>query len=104
MAFQPKTVSVRTAPPISAGDVEGDDGGHRDQRVAERVPHHHRALGEALGSGGADVVLVQHLEHAGPRESRVRGQRDQHQRERRQDQVGQRVGDLDPEVALRGSA
>ena len=52
------TVSVMTAPPMQGADVEGDDRRQRDQRVAERVAHDDRALGEALGPRRADVVLV----------------------------------------------
>ena len=83
-----------------AADVEGDDGGERDERVAEGVPHDDRPLGEALGPGRADVVLVQHLEHAGPGVPGVAGQRDQDQRQRRQQQVGEQVDGVDPEIAL----
>src|SRR5215813_11765494 len=55
----------------SSGDADHGDHGH--QRVAERVLPRHHALGQALGPRGADVVLLQHLEHAGaadPRDER----------------------------------
>src|ERR687891_1087346 len=45
-----------------AADVErhlqADQAHHRDQRVLQRVPEHDRALGQALGPRGADVVLA----------------------------------------------
>ncbi len=68
-----------------AADVDGHDGGQRDHRVAEPVAHDHRALRQTFGPRRADVVLVEHLEHARPRVARVGRQRDQHQRHRRQD-------------------
>ena len=70
-------------------DVEGDDRGDRDHGVAEGVPHDHGPLGEALGPRRPDVVLVQHLQHAGPGVPGVAGQRDQDQGQGRQDQVGE---------------
>jgi hypothetical protein len=46
--------------------------------------------GEALGAGGADIVLLQHLQHAGARDARdERGLADA-QRHRRQHHVGER--------------
>ena len=63
-----------------AGEVERHQGGDRDERVAERVPDHDAALGEALRPGRAYVVLVHDLEHARPGVARVRRERDQHER------------------------
>src|SRR5262249_9137492 len=75
--------------PPQAGDVEddlGDDGAadqhgggdadhgdHGHERVAEGVHPRHHALGQALGPRGADVVLLQHLEHAGAADPRDEG-------------------------------
>ena len=57
-----------------AADQERDaDADHRHDRhrgIAQRVAHQHAALAEALGACGADVVLVQHLEHRGARDAR----------------------------------
>ena len=47
---------------------------------------HHQALGQALGPGGADVVLAQGLESAGPRQPRRVGDRKQRKRYHGHDQ------------------
>ncbi|CAM5621442.1 hypothetical protein SHIRM173S_03804 [Streptomyces hirsutus] len=44
---------------------EADRGHHGEHRVAQHVPAADDAPLEALGLGGADVVLVLHLEDAG---------------------------------------
>ena len=58
------TLSVTT----DAADQQRDaDADHRDDRhrgVAQRMAHQHARFGQALGAGGADVVLGQRLEHA----------------------------------------
>src|SRR5882762_7344143 len=52
-----------------AADVERhlqtDQADHRDQRVLERMAEHDRPLAEALGPGGPDVFLAQHVEQRG---------------------------------------
>ena len=60
-----KTISVTTAPPMRMAVVMPITvtTGTSALRKAWHVGHHPR--GEALGAGGADVVLLQHLEHAG---------------------------------------
>src|SRR6266446_5270595 len=45
------------------GDEDPDDGEQRDHHVAERVLVDHEALPLALGAGGANVVLADHLQH-----------------------------------------
>ena len=47
------------------------------------------ALAEALGARGADVVLLQHVEHAGARHARDQRDVDAAERDARQDQVAQ---------------
>ena len=85
-----------------SADVERDDRGDRDERVAERVTHDDRALGEALGASGADVVLVHHLEQARPRVAGVGRERDQDERDGRQQQVGEQVDAVHPQRRPRG--
>src|SRR5699024_7142754 len=41
--------------------VDADVGDHRDQRVAQHVRGDHPAAAEALGGGGAHVVLTRDL-------------------------------------------
>ena len=53
------------------GDEDGDnaqpDHGHdRNQGVLQGVHRNNMALAQALGAGGAQVVLPRHLQHAGP--------------------------------------
>ncbi len=95
-----KTVSVMTAPPISAADVEGHDRGDRDQRVAEGMAHDDGPFRQALGPGGPDVVHVHDFQHRGAGEPGVAGQRNQDERHGRQDQVREGVQAQGPEVAF----
>ena len=44
-------------------ELQADDGGDRDQGVAQHVAAQHPALRQALGAGGADIVLAQRLQH-----------------------------------------
>src|SRR5918996_3010324 len=46
-----------------SGDAQSEQRDDRDQRIAERVLERHPRRGEALRLCGADVVLVEHLEH-----------------------------------------
>ena len=46
--------------------VHAEDGHDRGQRGAQPVLDDHRPLGQALGPGGADVVLAHRLQHARP--------------------------------------
>ena len=66
MPGQVNTVSVTSAPPSSVGNCRPATRDHRQQRVAQRV--HASAstpLRHALGARGADVVLVDDVEHRG---------------------------------------
>ena len=68
------------------GELQPDDGQHRDQRVAERVPAQRLAAGQPLGAGGADEVLAERVDQRRahhPRQDRGLRQR---QRDRRQGQ------------------
>ena len=80
-------VSVRMAPPNSSADQQADHGDHRDQRVAQRVQADHARGRQALGAGGADIVLAQHLEHG--RAGLAGDDRERHgaEHDRGQDQV-----------------
>src|SRR3990172_3567864 len=53
--------------------VEPDDSQHRNKGVLEGVTHHHRALAQPLGPGGADVVVPQHLQERRAGEAHDRG-------------------------------
>ena len=72
-----------------AGDQErerrAEDGHDRDERVADHVPGHDVAVGDALALGGPDVVLAGHLEHRGSRVSRDDRDREAGQGDRRED-------------------
>ena len=68
--------------------------GSRALRVAWRRTT--LALVEALGPGGPDVVEAEDLEQAGARDPGDDRQRDRPQRDRRQDQVAERVDDQRP--------
>ena len=73
---QEKIVSVRTAPAISVvicRPIDGDDG---DERVAQRMDADDPEGREALGAGGADIILLEHLEHRGARHARDHRERD----------------------------
>ena len=89
---RPKTLSVTTAPPIRMRDAEADHGQDRHGGVAQRMAHQHDPVGEALGAGGADVVLVQHLEHAGARDAGDQRDEADRQGERRQDHALEEAG------------
>ena len=54
-------------------DEDPDDREQRDHHVAERVLVDHQALPLALGAGGADVVLADHLQHGRARQPADRG-------------------------------
>ena len=46
------------------GDVDAEHRDGRDDRVPQRVPDEHAALGEPLRARGRDVVRLEHLEQA----------------------------------------
>src|SRR5499433_1185824 len=77
---------------------DADDRQQRDHHVAERVLVDDQALVLALGARGADVVLADHLEHRRARQAAHRRREREAQREGRQGQVMQHVGDGGEEV------
>src|SRR6056297_3670177 len=50
--------------------AERDDGDDGNERVPQHVDEDDDTLGQALGAGGSDVVLVQVVEHRGAHEAR----------------------------------
>ena len=68
-------------------DLETDGRDHRQHGIAQHVPTADDPGGEALGLGGADVVLVEHVEHRGPGDPEDHREGDRGQGDRRQDQV-----------------
>ena len=68
------------------GELQAEDGQHRDHRVAQRVAPQHRAPRHALGAGGADIVLAEHFEQCRARDTREDRRLRQRQRDGRQDQ------------------
>ena len=67
--------------------MQADHGDHGNHRVAQRVLPDHPVLRQALGTGGADVILPHHVKHAGARDTR--DQRDEIgcERDRRQHEM-----------------
>ena len=63
----------------------------RDQRVAQRVVKQDAQLARALGPRGQDVVLVQHVEHAGPHQPRDRSSTVQPSTKAGSEQVAERI-------------
>src|SRR5215204_3188553 len=53
-------------------NLQPQHGNHRRECIPEGMPHHHGGFREALCSGGADVVLTDHLEHARARDARYK--------------------------------
>ena len=96
-------VDRRDVVPADAGDVEDqldherarDDEAeqragrrdHRDQRVAQHVQPDHAPIAKALGPRGADVVLLQRLEHRAADEPGEERHRREAEGDRRQDLV-----------------
>ena len=65
------------------------DGYHRDHGVPQGMPPYHAALRDALGAGGADIVLPQLLQQSRPHEPRIAADADQRQGSHRHHQIGQ---------------
>ena len=63
---QLNVVSVSTAPAEQERHLQPDDGDHRHERVAERVPVDDRALADAAGACRLDVVVLQRPDHVDP--------------------------------------
>ncbi len=84
-------VSVSTAPPKQGAELETDDRHDRQQRVAERVAQDDAPFAEPLGARRPHVVAAEDVEQAGAGDAGDDRQRDRAQRDRRQDQVAERV-------------
>ena len=89
-----KIDSVTTAPPSSAEKLSAHSVTSGISALRKRVLPHDRLLGDALRTGGADVVLVEGLEHRGPPEPAVGGDADDDQRERRQEHVASELEEV----------
>ena len=87
MPGQEKIVSVRMAPASSDADLQADGGDDRDQRIAQRMHADDAERRQALGAGGAHIVLAQHFQHRRARLARDDGERDGAEHDRRQDQM-----------------
>src|SRR5688500_7728743 len=68
-------------------DLQADGGDDGDQRIAKSVEPDDTARRQAFGTGGADIVLAQHLQHRRPRLARYDGEWNRRQHDRRQDQM-----------------
>ena len=69
------------------GHVQAPQRDDRDQAVAQDVAEQHLALGQPLGVGGADVVLVDRVEDRRAQDARVEADEQHREREPGQDQV-----------------
>ena len=74
-------------PAEQGAERQPDDGDDREQGAAQGVAADDRELAEALGPGGADVVLTEHVEQARAGHPGDDRQRDRADGDRRQDQV-----------------
>ena len=81
-----KTHSVTTTPPISSATPRPMTVTIGTAALGSAWRSSTWSSAAALGARGADVVLAQHLEHAGARDARDQRDVDHRQRERRQDQ------------------
>ena len=72
-------------------DLEADDRGDRQHRVAQHVAPADGPRGQALGFRGADIVLVEHIEDRGPGDPEDHREGDGGERHRWKHQVEQRV-------------
>ena len=78
------------------GDVVEDRRHHRQQGRPESMLPDDRPLRQALGAGGADVVLPQHLPAGGGRLTDEVAQAAQADHPRRQDQMQQQISHASP--------
>ena len=76
------------------GHGQAQDGDDRKQGVAQGVPVDDHVFGQALGPGGQDVVLAQHLEHGRAQKARHAGQTPEGINEYGQQQMPAQVGQL----------
>ena len=88
-------------------ELEPDHGDDRQPGIAQRMADDHVALREALGAGGADKVLAEHLQHGGAHEPRIARDREEGDRERRHRDVGRSGGQVRegaPQIAAQAAA
>ena len=83
------TLSVTTTPPISSATPMPITVTIGTAALRERVARAAPSIGLALGARGADVVLLQHLEHARAGDARDQRDVDRRERERRQRDVAE---------------
>ena len=72
-------------------DLQADHGDDGDERVAQRMDADDAEGREALGAGGAHIILLEHLEHRGARHARDHRERDGAKHDGRQNEVAHRV-------------
>src|SRR6476620_1488051 len=79
---------------------ETEYGDHRYQRIAQRVVEDDVAFGQSFGTRGADVILAEDVEHAGPREAQDQRRVDHAEHDRRQHQMMQPLGQRHTRIAV----
>src|SRR5262245_56894218 len=82
------------------GDDETDYGHNGDGSIAQRMAHQHDAVGEAFGARGADIVLVQHLQHRGTSEARDQRDEADRQGKRWQHHAFQELPEIDTDADI----
>ena len=89
-AGQGEDVLDHDGPGQEVGELQPHDGEDGNHGVAQHVPPQGGAPGQALGAGGADIVLAHRVEQRGAGETREDRALDRGQRDGRQDQRRQR--------------
>ena len=102
MPGRPNTVSVTTAPPISSAAVRPTTVSIGISAFLQRVPHDDPQLAQALGAGGADVIVAQHVEHAGAGEAQISAELTMPEHDRRQHQMAHAVEEPGARPAVAG--
>src|SRR5207248_1653188 len=69
------------------GQLQRDQGHHRNERRAHHVPDDDRALADALGAGGRDIVEPDDVEHGGPHVAHQRRALEQAEHRHRHDRL-----------------
>jgi len=80
-------------------ELEAEECDDRDERVAQGVAQDDDALGQALGAGGADVVLIELFEHGGADHAGEDGGEGAAHGDGGQDEMGEATGSADREPA-----
>ena len=86
------TVSVITTPPINKATPMPITVTIGTPAFLKRVLQQHRTGRDALGLGGADVILGEHVEHGGARDARDERHIGEAERQGRQDEVARPIG------------